>query len=28
MLTDCGHFAYLECPTEVRNTIDRFLDSH
>jgi len=28
MLTGCGHFAYLECPAEVRKTIDRFLDSH
>ena len=28
MLTGCGHFAYLECPAEVRKNIDRFLDSH
>ena len=27
VLNDCGHFAYLECPTEVREDIDRFLDS-
>ena len=27
VLTNCGHFAYLECPTEVRENIDRFLDS-
>lgn len=27
VLTNCGHFAYLECPTEVRKNIDRFLDS-
>jgi proline iminopeptidase len=27
MLTGCGHFAYLECPAEVRKNIDRFLGS-
>ena len=27
VLTNCGHFAYLECPAEVRKNIDRFLDS-
>jgi proline iminopeptidase len=28
VLTGCGHFAYLECPTELRKNIDRFLDAH
>lgn len=28
MLKDCGHFAYLECPMEVRKHIDSFLESH
>ena len=28
VLKDCGHFAYLECPTEMRKNIDRFLDAH
>jgi proline iminopeptidase len=23
-LKDCGHFAYMECPGEVRNAIDDF----
>jgi proline iminopeptidase len=27
MLTGCGHFAYLECAAEVRENIDRFLNS-
>ncbi len=27
MLTGCGHFAYLECPMELRKSIDRFLGS-
>jgi len=25
-LKDCGHFSYLECPIEVRKSIDRFLE--
>jgi proline iminopeptidase len=23
-LKDCGHFAYMECPGEVRNAVDDF----
>jgi len=25
MLKDCGHFAYLECPGDVRRAFDDFL---
>lgn len=28
VLTDCGHFAYLECPDDTRKEIDAFLGNH